>query len=224
MEAFKYSIFALELAALPDDLRLVGLISEKFKTLPHGQDTLFQTSSSVDEAGAQIDAFKAKTCGSAYNLALINLNQFSTPEELAFLLSGKVLGDPRSVFLATLRSIHGPVYSIAREKVEREAEAIAKGALHGAPSCIDSYTAAGRVESATLIAQILDAHLEEMEQRARSKQTGMIIPNALSKAGELMRRSTTIFFGHRSGTKSSVSARNPPVASSYSSARQRPKT
>ena len=215
MEEFKYAIFGFEQAALPDELRIVDLIIQEFQKLPHAQDTRFEVSGSLDAAGAEIDAFKAKTCGSAYNLALFNLNQFSSPAELTFLLGAKVLGDPRSVFLATLRTIHGPVYSIAREKVEREAEAIAQGTLHGAPSCIDSYTSAGRTESAALSAQILNAHLEETEQRARTKQTGIIFPNVFSKASELMRRSTTIFCGHRPSAKVStrVSAiRNPKTS------------
>jgi len=199
METFKFAIFALELAGLPEDIRLAKAIGEAFDKLPLAKDTLFQTAGSIDEAASTIDQFKSKTCGSAYSVAVLNLNQLNQPEELSFLLSRDVLGDPRTIFLATLRGIQGPVYSIASEKVEREAGAIAQGKRNGAPSCIESYNTGGRAESSQRIAEILNALLVEEEQRAKTKQTGVFVPHILSRAHDLMRKTTSIYCGYRPG-------------------------
>ncbi|MCW8133220.1 MAG: hypothetical protein KIS92_22940 [Planctomycetota bacterium] len=214
MDAFKYAIFSLELATLPEEQRIVEQVEGHFKRLRLAQETLFQRASSLEEAAALIDDFKAKTCGSAYNVALINLNLMSSPEELAFLLGGPVLGDPRTIFMVTLRGIHGPTYAIARDKVEREADLIMQGQRQGAPSCVDSYTAAGRPESAQRIAEILNAFLEEEEERVKSRQTGVYVPHTFSKAHDLMRRTTTIFCGHRQHSKTGILSRGDAGASS----------
>lgn len=207
MDAFKYAIFTLELASLPEDQRIVAMVHGQFKRQRMVHETLFQSADSIEQAAAHIDEFKAKTCGSAYNVALINLNQMSSPEELAFLLGGSVLGDPRTIFMVTLRGIHGPTYGIARDKVEREADLIMQGQRQGAPSCVDSYTPAGRAESAQRIAEILNAFLEEEEERAKTRQTGMITPHTISKAYDLMRRTGTIFCGHRQHSKTGIVTR-----------------
>jgi hypothetical protein len=204
MEAFKYAIFAFEPEGLVEDLKVVDAVCAEFKKQPKSASASVQVVKSVDAAGPVIDAFKAKTCGSAYNVALLNLNQFPSAPELEFLLSVPVLGDPRSVFLVSLRSIQAPIYSVARVKVEREALKIAQGTLVGAPSCIDTYTAANRAETATRVAQILNAYLEEEDMREKAKLTGMVLPSALSPATELMQRATTIFFGRRSGKTSAI--------------------
>jgi hypothetical protein len=221
MQAFKYAIFSLELASLPEELRIVETVEKHFKRQATAPDTLFQTCGTIDEAAAMIDDFKNKTCGSAYNVALINLNLFSSPEELSFLLGGQVLGDPRTIFMVTLRGIQGPTYAIAREKVEREADAIMQGVRHGAPSCVDSYTAQGRPESAQRIAEILNAFLEEEEQRMKNRQTGIVLPHALSKAHDLMRRTTTIFCGHRQHSKTGMAPRGMGEAGASSAQNRR---
>jgi hypothetical protein len=46
-----------------------------------------------------VQEFRAKACGSAYNIALINLNQFPSADLLEFLLSSSVLGDPWTAFV-----------------------------------------------------------------------------------------------------------------------------
>jgi len=221
MQEFKYAIFALEFQTLPEELKIVDLVEAEFKRQPLAQDTLFQKAGSIDEAAVLIDDFKAKTCGSAYNVAIVNLNLLASPEELSFLLSGAVLGDPRTVFMVTLRGIQGQTYAIAREKVEREAEAISSGSRFGAPSCVDSYTAQGRPDSAQRIGEILNAFLEEEEQRIKNRQTGIVLPHVLSKAHDLMRRTNTIFCGHRPHSNSSVMLRRNLDANASSSSNKR---
>jgi hypothetical protein len=202
MSAFKYAILAFEQEDLAEDLRVVDSICAEFQKQPHSASASLQVVKSVDAAGPVIDAFKARNCGSAYNVALLNLNQFPSAPELEFLLSVPVLGDPRAIFLVSLRTIQAPIYSVARVKVEREALKISQGTLAGAPSCIDTYTTANRAETAGRVAQILNAYLEEEEMREKAKLTGMSLPSALSPATELMQRSSTVFFGRRSSKTS----------------------
>jgi hypothetical protein len=202
MSTFKYAVFAFELEGLAEDLRIMDAVAAAFQKLPKAAGAFVQVVKSMGQAGPVIDAFKEKSCGSAYNLAVINLNQFPSAPELEFLLGEKVLGDPRSVFLVSLRGIQAPIYSVARVKVEREAQRVAEGSLYGAPSCVDTYTPANRAETAARVAGILNAYLEEDELREKARLSGTVLPSALSPATEMMRRSNTVFFGRRPGQTS----------------------
>jgi hypothetical protein len=202
MNTFKYAVFAFELEGLAEDLRIVDTVQASFQKLAKAVGAFVQVVKSMEQAGPAIDAFKEKNCGSAYNLAVINLNQFPSAPELEFLLGEKVLGDPRSIFLVSLRGIQAPIYSVARVKVEREAQRIAEGSLYGAPSCVDTYTPANRAETAARVAEVLNAYLEEDELREKARLSGTVLPSALSPATELMRRSSTVFFGRRPGQTS----------------------
>jgi len=200
MQPFKYAIFGFEIGALPAEQQILARISREFLKQPMSKDTLFQWANNLEDAAPLIDQFKAKTCGSAYNVALININQLASDQELSFLLSGRVLGDPRTVFLASLRFFQGPVYSMAREKVEREAETLAATAAYGAPSCIETYAPIDLDERVPSVARLLNAYLEDEDLRAKSRQTMQSLPR-ISKAAELMRQSTTAFFGRRAASK-----------------------
>ena len=211
--AFKYSIFGFEETGLAKELRIVEQIKDLFFKLPYGKETLLQIAGSMDEAAKLIDQYKARSCGSAYNLALVNLNRYPSEGELSFLLGAAVLGDPRTVFLNTLRNTQGATYTWAREKVEREAEWIAMGRMSGAPSCIDAYSSVNRMETAERAAQILNAHLEEDEMRSNARRTGKPLP-VLSPTSEIMKKSKTVVWGRRSTNKSglftSPSQQDPP--------------
>ena len=60
---------------------------------------------SLDEAAVCVDTFKAKNCGSAYTLAVLNLNMFGSSDEFNFMMQASVLGDPRMIFIASLKSM-----------------------------------------------------------------------------------------------------------------------
>src|SRR4051812_33987155 len=119
------------MASVPVDLKVMTALAETFKTLPEAATTRVETADNLEQAAVQIDAFKAITCGSAYSLAIINLNMMSDIRELEFLLRPKVLGDPRTIFMASLRSMVGDAYAMARDKVQRESEIRGRS-----PSCI----------------------------------------------------------------------------------------
>jgi hypothetical protein len=104
MDMCRDSVFMYESRDLPGDLQVMEQISKKFGTTPEAATTFWQVSCSLEEAAKNIDTFKAKTCGSTYNLAVINLNMFAKGDELAFLLRPDVLGDPRTIFLCSLRT------------------------------------------------------------------------------------------------------------------------
>lgn len=200
----KYSIFGFELAQIPEEMRILGNVVVQFAQGPHGAHTLFQTADDLDAAAQVIDSFKARNCGSAYNLAVLNLNELKSDAELDFLLSGEVLGQPRTLFLAHLRHLQGPIYAVARAKVERESELIFSGTMGGAPSCLISYTPATLEAMAVVGARILTAHLEDIATHERTKQTGMIPPFEKSKAMAEYRSLETIFFGRSLSSKTGV--------------------
>ena len=194
MDAWKDAIFLFESAAVPDELKLIDLIAANFKTLPGGEATLLQACHTLDDAAVGIDSFKAKTCGSAYSLAIINLNHFGTREEFNFLMQPTLLGDPRIIFLASLKSMAGESYTFAKNKVNREADT-----SYGAPSCIDCYAASNREEAAPRLALLAKAYLKEGEKRMEAKRSGTAILLD-TEALQQLRVSTTTYYGNRGRT------------------------
>src|SRR5689334_25074866 len=102
MEDFKDAIFIYETDELPAELKVVDAIYEEFELVPERKTTLVQLAHSLEQAAPAIDSFKARTCGSPYTLAIINLNMFNT-NELNFIMRPEVLGDPPTIFLASLK-------------------------------------------------------------------------------------------------------------------------
>ena len=205
MESFRFSVYAFESKELPDDLRLIEKVREAFvKNQSHGKDTWFECGSTMEQAAKQLDEFKANTCGSAVNVALINLNGCPTRFELEFLLNPSVLGDPPTIFTASLRSTQGESYHFAREKSERECEKIQATREFAAPSCIDSYSSNNRPESALRIAEVINAYLDDDVKREESKQRGLMLPPTTSPGFEALRKFNTIYYGARRGGKTGV--------------------
>jgi hypothetical protein len=191
VEEFKDAIFVFEAASLPPELQVVQGIADKFKTTPEGATTLVQICRTMDEAAITLDDFKAKTCGSAYSLAVINLNAFPSLAELKFLMSPPVVGDPQTVFVASLKYMNGDLTAFAREKVQRESEQGGR-----TPSCVDSYSAANLEETHGRISELLCAYLREAEERAKAKRSGTAFFGS-SAAEELLRKSGTAFYGRK---------------------------
>jgi hypothetical protein len=188
---FKDAIFAYESAALPAELKIVDGCVEKFKALPEAATTLVQVAHTLDEAATLIDQFKIQTCGSTYSLALINISMLADVQELKFLLRVDVVGDPRTIFVASLRYMTGDIYAYAKDKVQRENEIKERTA-----SCIDCYGAGGHEETLTRTAQLMAAYLREAEARAEAKRQGISVVGE-SPAETLLRKSTTTFYGRR---------------------------
>ncbi|MCZ7644106.1 MAG: hypothetical protein M5U26_02310 [Planctomycetota bacterium] len=197
MEQFKYAVFGMECPGLSDALLLIDPLAEAFQASKHAQSTLFQSAQTLEQAAAQIDEFKAKTCGSAYNFAVLNLNLFNNTKELQFLMSGRVLGNPRTIFCGTMRMLDREIYAMAREKVDQEMDLITASKSFAAPSCIVSYTEATRDEAVQTALEVLGAYLDEQITRERQRQTSTILPGAVSPALDYMRRSTSIFYGRK---------------------------
>lgn len=191
MDAWKDAIFMFESAAVPDELKIIEHIAVEFRKLSPDTSTLLQICHSLEHAASSIDAFKAKTCGSAYSLAIVNLNMFGTREEFNFLMQPTVLGDPHIIFLASLKSMAGDCYAFAKNKVNRESET-----AFGAPSCIDCYAASNREEAAGRLAKLAVAYLQEAEERLKAKRSGTAILLD-SEALRQLRSSTTTYYGTR---------------------------
>ena len=191
MDVWKDAIFVFESAAVPDELKIVDQITASFKKLPESETTLVQVCHGLDAAAVCIDGFKAKTCGSAYSMAVINLNMFGTREEFNFLMQPSVLGDPRIVFLASLKSMTGECYAFAKNKVNRESET-----QFGAPSCIDCYASNNREEAADRLAKLMVAYLLEGEQRLQAKRNGTQVLLD-SEALRQLKTSSTTYYGTR---------------------------
>ena len=170
------------------------MIAANFKALPDGDATLVQPCHTLDDAAVCIDGFKAKTCGSAYSLAIINLNMFGTREEFEFLMQPSLLGDPRMIFLASLKSMTGESYTFAKNKVNRESDT-----SYGAPSCIDCYASSNREEASVRLATLAKAYLKEGEQRLQAKRSGTAILLD-TEALQQLRASTTTYYGNRGRT------------------------
>lgn len=198
MDDFKDAIFIYETADLPADLKVVDGIYEEFEVLPEAQTTLVQLAHNLEQAAPLIDAFKARTCGSPYTLAIINLNMFHT-DELNFILRPDVLGDPRTIFLASLKYMAGDAYALARDKSLRESERTDRS-----PSCVDCYGEQNRDSIFTRVSQLAAAYLREAEARTQARRRGQLLP--AEAAVEAMKKSQTTFFGKamRSGLMPAV--------------------
>jgi hypothetical protein len=194
VNSWKDAIFMFESASVPDELKLVDSIAERFKPFPEAENTLIQVTHSLEEAAVVIDKFKARTCGSAYSLAVVNLNMFGNMQEFNFLMSPSVLGDPRIIFVASLKSMAGESYAFAKNKVHREGETSL-----GAPSCIDCYSAANREEASERLAKLACAYLHEFDERANAKRgrTSVLLN---SEALNQLKNSTTTYYGNRGRT------------------------
>jgi hypothetical protein len=203
VDAFKDAIFMYEPAGLPPDLQMIATIAEKFQTLPASQTTLLNAAHTLDEAAVMIDGFKAKTCGSAYSVAVININKLNHVEELKFLMRLDVLGDPRSIFLASLRYMTGDIYAFAKEKVERESEDKSRS-----PSCISCYGSVDKDQTCTQIAELLGAYLFEIEERAKARREGTSVFGS-TPAEELMKKSHSAIYGKRSRSTRPLSPGGP---------------
>jgi hypothetical protein len=194
VESFKDGIFIYESATVPDNLKLVDTIADRFKNYPEAAQTLVQIAHSLDEAAVMIDEFKATNCGSAYSLAILNLNMFGSMQEFNFMMSPNVLGDPRIIFLASLKTVVPEAYAFAKEKIHREADT-----QLGAPSCIDSYGSANREEASERLAKLACAYLHEFEERNKAKR-GRTAVLLNSEALSQMKNMSTIYYGNRGRT------------------------
>ena len=209
MEDFKDAIFIYETADLPDDLKIVDAIYEEFELLPERKATLVQLCHSLEHAAPAIDSFKARTCGSPYTLAIINLNMFHT-DELNFIMRPEVLGDPPTIFLASLKYMQGEAYALARDKSLRESERKDRS-----PSCVDCYGEQNRDAAYARIAQLAAAYLRDIEARIQARRRGQ--EPAGQHAAEALKKSQTTFFG-----KKMVSGIMPAIVSRQSGRQQKP--
>ncbi|MGD0093950.1 MAG: hypothetical protein ABSE73_28915 [Planctomycetota bacterium] len=200
MPDFKYAIFMFEDPAVAADLKVIDAIAAAFHKLPQVSPTLAQVAHNLEEAGNLIDDFKRLTCGSPYSLAIINLNMVSDPGEVDFLLRRDVLGNPRTIFLASLKYVDAEAYALARDKVQREEQAGGSST-----SCVDCYGPGNRDEVPDRISRFAAAYLREIEERERARREGRLLPQE-SSATEILRKSDTTFYGKtmRSGSWAAV--------------------
>ncbi|MCY3021221.1 MAG: hypothetical protein NTW87_19580 [Planctomycetota bacterium] len=189
MPDFRNAIFAFESTAVPDELKVVDSIVAELKKLPVAAVTLIQVAHTLEEAAPMMDQFKAQTCGSPYSLSIINLNMMSRGEEINFLLHRDVMGDPRTIFLASLRHMHQDAYGLAREKIQRESEVLGR-----VTSCIDCYGAANRDEVPARIAELAAAYVAEAEEWEKARREGKIVI-ADANTTALLKKSRTAFYG-----------------------------
>jgi hypothetical protein len=206
---FKYAVFMFESAAVPEDLKVIRAIRDAFRVLPAAAPTLVQAAYLLEDAAHLIDQFKVQTCGSAYSLAIINLNMMNDVKEVDFLLRGDVLGNPRTIFLTSLKYMVGEAYGRARDKIQSES------ATPGlSSSCLDCYSAGNRNDVPQRIAELAHAYLREAEELEKSRRSG-VYSMADPSASQILQKSQTAFFGKK--MKSGVFK----AASSISSARIR---
>ncbi|MCX7804945.1 MAG: hypothetical protein N3A38_07110 [Planctomycetota bacterium] len=199
-DSFKESVFAFEAEDLPEPLKIVrDAVGRRFRKYPEAATTLVQIAGTMDEAARLIDQFKARTCGSAYSLAVINLTNFPSQAEFEFLSGREVLGDPRTVFLCSLRGLNGDIYRLARAKVEREARLVSEGKMIGTPSCMDNYSPANREEKAELVAEAAAAYIRECDFRARTRPGVPVFDDEAFQALKVLKKSDTSFYGLRPG-------------------------
>lgn len=201
---FKYALFAYESGELPEPQRVVEGILDVFRAGPFKAETWITRAASLEEAAAEADRFKSRTCGSAFNLALINLNGLPGAEELRFLLRPNVLGDPISLFMVSLKMMQGDLYTTAKEKVEREAQKGNAPGTYRSPSCLDGYSPVTREEAAARCGELLTAYLREAEERAAARQEGRdrFLSLRNSPVTQVLRKSQTTYYGRRSGVSS----------------------
>jgi hypothetical protein len=205
VQDFKDAIFIYEMASVPSELKVMDALAESFKAFPEAQTTRLETADTLEKAAVMIDNFKAITCGSAYSLAVVNLNMMTDIRELEFLMRPNVLGDPRMIFLASLRFMVGDAYAMARDKVQRESEIRGRS-----PSCIFRYGAANREEVLKPVSEIAAAYLRESEELLKNKQngSGALVETHVTR---ILRKSETAFVGSKlnSGVLKSVSPLTP---------------
>lgn len=205
MQPFRFAIFGFENARLPADLQLVEQIRKAFVAKqPHGKDTLFEIKGTMEDAAKCIDEFKGNTCGSAFTIAVMNLTDSPSLMELEFLMGQDVLGNPATIFLASLKSLQADIYAYARNKCEVEYDRITQKREYAAPSCIDSYSATTRADVAARVAEILNAHLEDKAAREKARQTGQMMPPTNSVAMEALLKNDAIYHGQRRSSKTGV--------------------
>jgi len=202
---FRHAVFFFESVEVPEDLRVTDGVLAAFANRPEAGKTLALSARTIDDAAQQLDSFKARTCGSPVTLAVLNLNMFPSVKELEFLLQGNVLGNPRTLFLASLKYMSGEIYALARDKVAAESAVPDR-----TPSCIDCYGAPNRNSVFPRVAELIGAYLQEAELRdmaMRSRGDHQLEPAAV----QLLRKSETTFFG-----KHGASGRFRPVGESPS--------
>ena len=190
--SFKDALFVFELATIPDDLKVCKKIVQEFKRTAEGQTTFVATAGSIDEAAQAIDDFKNHNCGSSFTLAIMNLTMLESVDEFKFLMQKSVMGDPRTIFVGTMRHMAGPIYTEARNKVIREDEI-----RFGAPSCIDSYGPSNRTDVFARIGKLAAAYLQDSEARTRASKTGTVLMQRTSPALEELFKIPTAFYGTR---------------------------
>ena len=194
---FKDALFVFRDAALPDDLKVCGEIVSEFRKTPEAQATCIVMAHSVEKSAMKIDDFKNQNCGSGFTLAIFNLNLFDGLDELKFLMQKKVLGDPRTIFIGSMRHMAGPVYAEARSKIIREDEL-----RMGAPSCIDSYGVSTRADVPARISRLAAAYLRDSEERTKvGKQASSLYLQRTSPAIEELLKIPTAFYGSRLKTR-----------------------
>ncbi|HYG76652.1 MAG TPA: hypothetical protein VEK08_16735 [Planctomycetota bacterium] len=197
---FKDAVFIYEPDSVPEELKVLEGVAKLLRSIP-GTTTYVQFASTLESAAVQIDDFKSKTCGSPYTLSIINLNMMNDVREINFLLQPNVLGDPRTIFCASLKYMVGEAYAIAREKVLRESLESGRSS-----SCLDCYAASNRDEVYSRLSTLAIAYLREAEEYEKAKREGRLGP-ATNRAAELLKKSNTTFFGGsmRSGLYKAVS-------------------
>jgi hypothetical protein len=198
---YPYSLFAFEPDDLPEQQRVVAEIIGTLRRLqPFGEETFVVEAHSLEAAAEETDRFKAKTCGSAFNLALLNLNGIAATDELKFLLQPAVSGGPTTLFLASLSLMQGDIYATAREKVEREAGEASTGRTYRSPSCIYGYSPALKHEAVERCAALLSAYLEEAADRAKARREGgeQLLSLYNSPVTNLFERFGNVFSGRKS--------------------------
>jgi hypothetical protein len=203
---FRHAIFFFESDAVPPELRVVDGVISAFAQRPEANTTLVLKAQSCDEAAPVLDDFKGRTCGSPVTLAVVNLNMFPSFADMEFLMRPNVLGDPRTIFLASLKYMAGDIYGFARDKVAHESQTVER-----TPSCIDCYGAPNRDNVFPRTAELIGAYIHEAEAREAAYQnrgTQGLEP----AAAQLLRKSETTFFG-----KGASSGRFRPVDSSSAS-------
>lgn len=189
---FKHALFVFELATLPDDLKVCDNIVREFKKTLEGKTTFIASAGTVSEAALKIDDFKNQHCGSGFTLAIFNLNMLEKLDEFQFLMQKSVLGDPRTIFVGSMRHLAGPVNAEARNKVIREDEL-----RFGAPSCIDIYSAANRDDVSARIGKLAAAYLRDSDERARVGKSGSIFLQHSSPALDELYNIPSAFYGNR---------------------------
>lgn len=189
MPDFKYAVFMFEDIEVPDDLKVMKAVAEVFSKLPQAATTLVQVAHTLEEAAPLVDNFKAQTCGSPYTLAIISLNMMTDVREVDFLLRSDVLGDPRTIFLASLKYMVGDAYALARAKIQREDQTPLLS-----ESCLECYGSGNRDEVPPRIAQLAAAYLHEAEELEKARQEGRVGLVDPSASG-LLKKSQTAFYG-----------------------------